>query len=495
MTLFTRKSQWPTATKTGIAARSNSGMVKPVETVRGSRHLFSDSTPWIANATARVFLTITLLLAITGGGLTLAKPAQGVETEADAQTSTPAGPLTFDDSVRIAITRSPYFRKSSLEIEIKKMDESDSRFGMFPTVTFRTLYYVNYPHSVMVNPAPYSLSFVSDPYNPIVSYFSLQAQKLATQVAILAHLKTISMGLVRLGNSYLELEALKKLSAYQREIVNLSRENITYAQNRLSIGTGTSLELKLAQQELQLAQAEQEQITQAQKRIIINLKNFLALKSNQEITLDLHDTRQQVLGKFSPQTTSLAQAKSCSYELKTLEIYKQLQEYNVKLAFAKIFPTVLLNTQNPDPLSNTDVRGLYVGVGLQVPVWDGLTRIRNVSRQKAILKQFGAEKETKEDDLEDKWQGTAGEIQERDMALKAVRSQEELARLKNKQDEVRYQSGEVLLPVVLKSRQQVLEAQKDAVRKNLDYEKAVLHLREISGDLGNTYVRAESWRN
>ncbi len=495
MTLFTWKFKRLLSTKTVVAARSMGAMVDPVETVRGSRHLFPDFIPRIANTIATGFLTITLLLAITGGALTLVKPAQGSETGAEAQTSTPAGPLTFDESVRIAITRSPYFRKSSLAIEIKKMDESDSRFGMFPTVTFRTMYYVNYPHNIQVNPAPYTLSFTSDPYNPVVSYFSLQAQKMATQVAILTHMKTISLGLERLGNSYFELDALKKLSALQREIINLCRENLTYAQNRVSIGTGTSLELKLAQQELQLAQGEQDQIAQAQKRIIINLKNFLALKSNHEIILDLHDTRQQVLGQFSPQTTSLAQAKSRSYELKTLEIYKQLQEYNVKLAFAKIFPNFLLNTQNPDPLSNTDVRGLYVGVGLQVPVWDGLTRIRNVSRQKAVLKQFGAEKETKEDDLEDKWQVTSGEIQEREMALKGVRSQEELVRLKNKQDEVRYQSGEVLLPVVLKSRQQVLGAQKDTVRKNLDYEKAVLHLREISGDLGNTYVRAESWQN
>lgn len=493
MTLYIRQSHWPPAVNTGNAARSINVMVEPLETARGPRHLFPDFTPRIANAAANFCLIITLLLAITGGMITLAQPAHGAETGAEAQAPTPQGPLTFDDSVRIAINHSPYFKKSSLDIEIRKIDESDSKYLMFPTMTFRSIYYVNHP-SMLNSNAPYTLNFISDPYNPVVSYFTLQAHKMATHAAILTHLKTISLGLQRLGNSYFELEALKKLAVYQKGIVDLSRENLTYAQNRVSIGTGTSLESKLAQKELDLSRGELDQIGLAQKRVIVNLQNFLALKSNHGITLDLHNTHQQVLGQFTPATANLAQAKNRSYELKVLNIYRELQKYNVKLAIAKIFPTILFNTQNPDPLSTTDARGLYVGFGLQVPIWDGLTRVRNVSRQKAILRQFAAEKETKEGDLEDTWQGALGEIQESEVALKIARSQEELARLKNHQDEVRYQSGEVQLAAVLESRKQVLGAQKDTVRKNLTYEKAVLHLREISGDLGETYVRTSSWQ-
>lgn len=472
-----------------------SAMVEPVETVWGPHRLFPNSTPWIADAIAEVCLILTLLLVITSGAVTLAKPAQGAETAADPRTSAPEGPLTFDESVRIAITRSPYFKKSSTEIEIKKMDETDSRYDMIPAVTFRSLYYVNHPTSPNINSKPYSLNFATDPFNPVVSYLSLQGHKFATQAAIFGHLKTISSGLQRIGAFYLELDALKQLATYQREIVTLSRENLTYAQNRLNIGTGTMLELKVAQQELQLAQGEQDQIVQSQKRILTNLKNFLAMKSNQEIFLDLHNTRKQVLGNFTPAEASLTQAKERSYDLKILEISKKLQGYNVKLAVAKIFPTILFNTQNPDPLSNTDVKGLFVGVGLQVPVWDGFSRVRNVSRQKALLRQVGADKETKEGDLEDKWQAALGTIQETDVGLKMAQSQEELARLKAHQSEVHYQSGEAPLPVVLESRKDILKAQKVTVRQSLENSKAVLNLREISGDLGDKYVHANSWQN
>ena len=81
----------------------------------------------------------------------------------------------------------------------------------------------------------------------------------------------------------------------------------------------------MAQQQLQLSRGEQEGIALAKKRALSNLKNFLGLPSNQDITPDFQDSRRQVLGSFDPATVTLEQAKNRSYELKVFEIYKQLQ--------------------------------------------------------------------------------------------------------------------------------------------------------------------------
>ena len=107
----------------------------------------------------------------------------------------------------------------------------------------------------------------------------------------------------------------------------------------------------MAQQQLQLARGEQEGIALAKKRALANLKNFLGLPSNQDITPAFQDSRRQVLGSFNPATVTLEQAKTRSYELKVFEIYKQLQHYNIRLAIAKSFPTIIFTTQTPDPLS------------------------------------------------------------------------------------------------------------------------------------------------
>jgi outer membrane protein TolC len=490
MSLLTRKPDAPLAIMTRFAGCSVNAMVDPTGTARGLRPTSSGCAPWIAATQACLLIA---MLAMAGGVMAWCGPARGADQGPAAQTLAPGTQLTFEEAVKIALTQSPAFAKSSLEIDIRRMDETDSRYGMVPPLTFRTIYYLNRPSHTGSN-QPYSLSFVTDPYNPLGTYFTLQAQKLVTQVAVLTHLQAISKGLERLGGFYLELDALQKLDACQRELIQVFRENLTFAENRMSIGTGTSLEVKVARQQLELALGEREGIALSMQRALVGLKNFLGLQSTQDFTPNFRDSKRQVMGSFDPATTTLEQAKSRSYELKSLELYKQLQTYNILLAKSKVLPTVLFNTQTHDPLSVSTGSGLYVGVGLEIPVWDGFKRIRNVSRQKAVLKQIGAEKMVKESGLEDKWFGNLSMIQEKGVALKESQTLENLARLKAQQNDVRYQSGEEPLTVVLGSRKEVLTIQRTTLRRGLEYDKAVLQLRENSGDLGYSYVDANSWQ-
>lgn len=445
-----------------------------------------------ASRSKRALLFIALLVfALAGSGVNLPTAAAAAEPAVSAD-----GLVNFDELVHLALRQSPYLLKSSLEIEIRRLDESDSRFGMIPPVNLQTYYYVNRPRDIQgFTSKPYSLSFRSESYNPIGSYLTLQAQKLASQMAVWGHLKVISEGLQNLGKLFLDLGALKRLAAYQADLVGLARENLTYAENRRSIGTGTSLEVKLAAQELELARNEAERLRHTELRTLGQVKSFLGLKREQNLQLDLRNAHHQVLGSFDPATATLAQAKERSYDLKILKLKEELQGYNVALAKAKILPSLLFTTQTPDPLSLNSSHGLYVGFGLEVPVWDGFKRLRNVSRQKAVLKQYGAEKGVKELDLSDQWEATQSEVQEAAAASKLVQSQEELARLKERQAQIRYQSGGVPLPAYLEGRKAVLEAQKNAAVKAMNYQAAVLRLRLISGDLGHSYVDQNAWQN
>ena len=78
--------------------------------------------------------------------------------------------------------------------------------------------------------------------------------------------------------------------------------------------------------------------------------------------------------------------------------------------------------------------------------------------------------------------------------LQAGQADLELIQLKARQMEISYQSGGVPLSEVLNTRKEVLMAKKEALLKALEYDKAVLALRQISGDLGHTYVNASSFQ-
>ena len=285
---------------------------------------------------------------MTIGLTTLSQPVQGASPPGTPALS-PSGPLNYEEAVRIALNQSPYITKSSMEIDLKRLDETDSRYGLVPSIDFRTYYYPNRP--VNTTGPPYSLNFSTDPsYNPIASYFSLQAQKLATEVAILTHLKTISFGLARLGQIFLELDYLKNQTLILKDRINVFREQLSYAENRFSAGTGTSLQVKTAQQGLKMANNEVEHLAFLRKKAIENLKNFLGLQPTQDLTPDLQNTQRQVLGSFDPNSATWEQTKGRSYDLKMIDIGLKLQAYNVKLAKAKILPTVLFTTADAGPL-------------------------------------------------------------------------------------------------------------------------------------------------
>ncbi|OGP69258.1 MAG: hypothetical protein A2Z73_03465 [Deltaproteobacteria bacterium RBG_13_60_28] len=441
-----------------------------------------------------LFLAAILLALALGASAAAARGAEDPQRGGPQEGEALPGPVDFDGAARLALRQSPYFTKSSLEIEVKRLDETDSRYDLIPPITFRTQYYVNQPSERSVNNRAYSLNFISNNYNPMEAYFTLQGRKLLTQIAVLAHLKAISEGLQRMGRMFLEMEALQQAAAHQDNLIELARRNLTYFQNRLRIGTVTSLEIKLATQEMAGAQAEKERIAYSQKRLRESLQTFMGLKPGQPLNLDLKEARRQLTGNFDPATASLEQARSRSYELKIAALKKQLQKYHILMAKARLLPSLFFAMQTPDPLSTTQTRDLFFSVGLEVPVWDGFKRLRNISRQKTIMRQVDVEIDEMEFDLGGKWREAQENLRAADVSRKSAQAQEELARLRERQSEIRYHSGGVPLDVYLEGRKGRVDAERNALLKTLDYDLAVLGLRRLSGDLGATYVDERSWQ-
>jgi outer membrane protein TolC len=442
----------------------------------------------------KILLTLLLILLTAAWGVD-APPANAEEAppaKSAFEEGIVSGPVNFDRAVRLALTRSPYFTKSSLEIEIKRLDEKDSRYDLIPPINFRTQYYVNQPGGT--SNQPYSLSFTYTNYNPVEAYFTLQAKKYITQISILAHMEVIAQGLQKLGRMFLEMETLKQAADRQDYLIELSQKKLDYYQNRSRIGAATSLEVRVAAQELEGAKVEKERIAYSQKRLLDRAAMFMGLKPQQPLELDCKDARRQVIGGFNPATATLEQAKDHSFELKAVELKKELQRYNIMLAKAKLLPYIFAGATTPDPLNALQSRDMFVYFGLEIPVWDGFKRLRNISRQKTILRQFDIDADMKNSDLANKWFDAQENLRTADVALKTAQTQEELANLKERQGEIRYKTGGEPLSVHLEARKAMIEAQKNTSLKTLDYDLALLGLRYLSGDLSGSYVDARSWQ-
>jgi outer membrane protein TolC len=412
----------------------------------------------------------------------------------DPVLTTTHGSLDFNGCLRIALETSPYFTSSSLEIAVKRLDESDSRYGMFPTLSFRTRYFVNAPQDVLNrNSQPYSLGFYADSYNPFESYFSLQARKIVTKIAIYGHLLVITKAIHRLGGLFLELDSQRRMAVFQDDLIAKNQQNTAYAQNRLKSESASALDLRAAEQELEMARLEKDKITSAQAALMDEIKTLIGLKAQDDLDLDMGGIRQQVLDAFDPIAATFEEARTNSYELKIQGLRKELQELNVNLAYARFLPTLIMGVETGDPLNIGNRGAFYTYFGAEMPIWDGLKRARDVKRQKTVLNQYNAEEKTKELDLNTAWSNARRKVTEAAADLKLARTREEIGSLKKKQNEISYREGRESLAQYLDECKKAIDVQKNSELKELEYFKAVLDLYALSGELSRRFVKPDSF--
>ena len=225
--------------------------------------------------------------------------AQVEECPPPAAPPAPGGPNNFDNAVRLALRQSPFFVKSALEIEVKRLDEKDSKADFYPSLMGTARYYLIQPKNNS-NSQSYQWAISTPNYNPLFAYLSLKANRIVTQIATLGHMKAISAGIERLGKAFLELNSVETLAKLRGRATDLAKENLRYAKERQRLGEITPLEVQIASQEVDVAAAEQEDLTNSRKRLEEAIHNFLGLQPDQPANLDVSQARRQVLNDFDP---------------------------------------------------------------------------------------------------------------------------------------------------------------------------------------------------
>jgi len=414
-------------------------------------------------------------------------------TDLPAEAGESAGDMDFKACIGLALRQSPFFTKSAMEIDIRRLDEWDSWSSFIPSVTLETRYYFLRPERVNYEQSPFYIQFSTGTYDPLRSFFNLKARKEFTRIANTVHLITISEGIYKLAKKFIDLETNDKLDACQDELVATARQKLTFVQKRYSMGEETALGVEIAAQRLAMAQAEKEQRLAAQKAVLDGMKYFFGLKPIQRLDINFLDAGRQVLGRFDPVHADLKQVKANSLELKIQKLKEELQDWNIILAYSKYVPVLTFGVKtsdltSPESPSYEGQQQFYTYVGANLVLWDGFKRSRNVSRQKKILRQFKAETKMKETDLVITWLKAQNRLREAEMKLLRARSLEKLARLRVKQAEISYNSNSRPFSGLLDSRIDLLEAKKKALSENHSYEFVALDIYHLSGELFKSHV-------
>ncbi|GFK95736.1 hypothetical protein NNJEOMEG_03604 [Fundidesulfovibrio magnetotacticus] len=407
-------------------------------------------------------------------------------------------PADFHECVRVALVQSPLLVRSALEIETKRLDVQDAWSTFVPTVSINTTYWFRMPTKIDgTQDKPYTISFSTGQWNPVLSTFEVQARNEMANIAVLGHLKVISAGLVRLATDFIQLEAVESQRAVSKDRLELAQKNLTFYKTRLGIGQATQLEIKLAETRIDIAKAELEQIESIRNSVMDDIKFILGVPFTNKLELDVAAARKQIMGAFTIADVTDEKIRANSFDLRMAEYERRLQKKNIGLSYVKLLPSFGFTFQTVDSLnSSTTYKNegfpFYPGINISMPL-DYWTKGREISRQYKKLEQTNAQNKAKEFELIVSVQKALSDYQTAASELRMSTATVEFHRLRDEQSEYQFKSGQTDFDKLVDSRSLLYDNKQKMLLAQSKRDIALLTLMGLSGDLRQKYVDIESW--
>jgi len=407
-------------------------------------------------------------------------------------------PADFNECVRVALVQSPMLVRSALEIESKRLDVQDAWGTFLPTVSINTTYWFRMPTKTDgTSDKPYTISFSTSQWNPILSGFDVKAKNQMANIAVLGHLKVIGEGLKRLATDFVQLSATQEMKEVVRKKQELAKMNLDFFKTRLGMGQATQLDVRIAETKIQMVKAEDDKINSMRAMIMDDVKFLMGIPFTHKLELNVTAAKNQILGKFGVADVTDEKVRANSFDLRIQEYEKNLQRMNIGLSYVKLLPTFGFTFQTVDTFNSSKTYRdtgfpFYPGINISIPL-DYWAKGREISRQYKKLDQAQAGGRAKEFELMVSVQKAMSDYQATMADLSLATSQMELNKLMDEQTEYRHKTGQAEFDKFVTDRFTYLDSRQKMLLEQAKRDTALLTLKHLSGDLQGQYVDVAAW--
>jgi len=405
----------------------------------------------------------------------------------------------FEDCVYLAIQQSPLLATSSIKLEMSRLKEKDAVWEYAPEVHMVLSSAVNltqYNEGNRNNYGDYGrtvfrLRFYASVPNPFNTYFTIKAQQVMTNIAVLGHRKAIGLAIWEIADSYLQMHAQMRIRDEQAKLPDIAKETTTYWKSMDSSVGGHALDMDKARQNETQVALQQDKTRHVDKMIRMRLKTLLGLGSDQPLETELQNSA-AVFQDFDGRKLHWEDRWTLSEEYLTEKMGIMLQDYKILLAWAQYMPTITLDVNSYPPAGQAQPIGgredIFLHFGFDFTLLDWGRRYRGVQTarmNKAIAFQAMAEKRTK---YENKWaqsrQAYEMAVTNRELARGDLRS----AELEQQKSEIEYAGGTLDLPMLTKSKDAVIRARVSLIQAELALQQAELQWMHLAGILEERFM-------
>ena len=343
-------------------------------------------------------------------------PGVPIRSEKDRELQTTV-PLTlyapdktydFEDCVYLAVQQSPLLVKSSIKLEMSRLQEKDAAWKYLPEahmVVSSTVNLTKYNEDNKSNYGDYGktvfrLGFYANFPDPLTTYFNNKAQQAMTNIAVLTHRKAIGLAIWEIADNYLQLDAQGRMRKEMERLPGIIRESATYWKALQAGEGGHAIDMELAEQSEKQVVLQQEKATHMENMMRTRLKTLIGLAAEQRLHTDAGDSTLIFLD-FDGLKLNWEERWNVGEEYLAQKMTMQLQEYNIMLALAQYMPTFAFEVNNYPPAGQSQPyngrEDTFLHFRMNFTVLDWGRRYRGVQQArmaKALVFQEMAERRT-----------------------------------------------------------------------------------------------------
>ncbi len=407
--------------------------------------------------------------------------------------------FSFEDCVFLTIQQSPALVNSAVNIEIKRLAQTDAVWKYLPEPHMQFTVSNNVTRYNMDNsntPSDYGqtrmrVGFSAAFPNPMATYFEHQVQTAMVNLAISTHRKAVGKAISKIGEAYLQLQAQQKIVDAQKELLPLGKELVAYWQKVEAVDgrQGVSLNLAIQHQrelELKLEQTRMKEIIQRTQ-----LKILAGVEPQQRLEVDTKSA-DSVLAGFDGHKLTWDERWPATEDELLMRGQVKLSDYNIMVAWAQYVPTMSIAVNNNPPAGqyqpNNGREDTFLHLTFDFPLIDWGRRYRGVQTARMTKAQAFHELARKRTDYSNKWLQCEQRVALAETERKLAKTRLDTASMQFKESQISFHEGIVQLPDMATKQEDMVQARIAYINADLDYKLAMLEWMDLSNSLSQRFL-------
>ena len=407
--------------------------------------------------------------------------------------------FTFEELVFLTIQQSPLLVNSAVDLEINRLARTNAGWKYLPeprmTLTVSnnlTRYNMDMKNTPSDYGRPRMRATFHAPFpNPVATYYENKVQQGLVNVAISTHRKAVGDVIYEMAQSYLKLEARRRILAEQKELLPLGTSLVQYWQQVEAVDGRQGTSLDVARQSQRERELNVEKSTQEETIERTRIKLIAGVEPEQRLSVDTAGA-DDILKGFDGHALKWEDRWPMTEDELLLRAQLRLSDFNILLAWAQYVPNINLYLNDSPPAGQYQPPGgqddYFLHVTFTFPLIDWGRRYRDVQTARMKKAQAFHDIARRRTEYSYNWLQAEQRVSLAETDLKVQKIRLETAEMKYKEARIAFDEGTAELPVLVEREEAAVNARIAYIRAELEYNLARLEWMHRANLLQERYL-------